>query len=104
MLTDNELDKLLIAATNPQLPENFDTRLLAKLHPANNVVNFPSGKTKLNWLLAMPLAASLAIGIWIGATDTIASTWFGSSEIAINDTIDATGFDDIVTFVEGKLT
>lgn len=56
-----EIDPLLELATIPEPPEGFEARMMARL--PSSVVPF-----KLRWA-ALPLAASLALGIYLGATE-----------------------------------
>ncbi len=56
------IDQMLGLATRPPLPPDFEARMMARL--PSNVVPF-----KLRWTAALPLAASLALGIYLGALD-----------------------------------
>ena len=68
---DRAIDIVLKAATNPELPAGAEERLLARLEREDRVVTLASGKAApgpvLRWTAALPLAASLALGIYLGA-------------------------------------
>lgn len=65
------IDIVLRAASNPQLPAGAKERLLARLEGEDRVVILASRKVKpgpvLRWTAALPLAASLALGVYLGA-------------------------------------
>jgi hypothetical protein len=88
--TDAELDVLLKSAKQPVLPEGFAARLEAKLQTAtkNNIIAFPTRQKPVqsassNWLSAIPLAASLAVGIYLGAMAELPNV-FSSFEDAVS--------------------
>lgn len=112
-LTDRELDVLLQSIKQPELPIGFAERLQAKfdVQPVSNVVAFPLKPrttvqpSKRTWLSAVPLAASLAIGVYMGAMaelpdmlsgleDTVASL-SGSPDLGI-------GIEDMESFLDGE--
>jgi hypothetical protein len=69
------IDIVLEAATNPELPAGAEERLLARLKGESRVVTLQSRKAQpgpvLRWTAALPLAASLALGIYLGAMGTL---------------------------------
>ena len=115
-MTDDELDKLLALASKPPLATDAHELLLAKItarqsdNPASNVVNFPISTKKaksIHWLAALPLAASLAAGIWLGAAGQGTDYLFNvSDELAsVADSFAAsTGIDDAESLMEEDLT
>jgi hypothetical protein len=114
LVTDAELDAMLKAATQPTLPRGFAERLQAKLEQptASNVIAFPQKKTlpvkspKL-WLSAIPLAASLAIGIYLGAQGNMAESLNGLSTSLVADATDSAidiGIEDTESFINGELS
>ncbi len=115
-MTDDELDKLLALASKPPLATDAHELLLAKItarqsdNPARNVVNFPISTKKaksIHWLAALPLAASLAAGIWLGAAGQGTDYLFNvSDELAsVADSFAAsTGIDDAESLMEEDLT
>jgi hypothetical protein len=99
MLSDKELDRLLAHATDPELPIGFEAILLAKLNGknCNNVLAFPPNRKPDFFLLGLPLAASLMLGLWLGSAGTIDGYLhqIGSS-LAANDTTNLDEFDLII--------
>lgn len=115
-ISDKELDKLLAAVKAVKPPEGFSERLQSKLQVEtdgrDNVIAFPQKKSaapiqRRVWLSAIPLAASLALGVYIGAMDSLPESLSGLEGTLISDageTLLGTGFEDIVSFVEGDLS
>ena len=89
-LSDAELDRLLQHASIPLPHNDFEERLLAKLTLApisNNVIAFPKRKKTSLWLASLPLAASLVLGVWLGANGTAAEFLpFTTESVSQNDT------------------
>ncbi len=105
LMSDNDLDRLLALATTPELGHDFERRVMAKISrsTSNNVVAFPKKHHTKNWLIGLPLAASLALGLWLGASgSTINLVPTNTTEVATTDIGNASGFDDIVSVIEGK--
>ena len=72
-LNDTELDQLLQIASKPQPSFDFQVRLFEKLGTeitSSNIIAFPRARKTSLWISAVPLAASLALGIWLGTSDT----------------------------------
>ncbi len=73
LMTDGELDALLAHASKPPLPLGAKSRLLARLakeDAAGKIVPVRQSEasgSRLGWLAGLPLAASLALGIYLGA-------------------------------------
>jgi hypothetical protein len=113
-VTDTELDEMLKAATRPQLPRGFADRLQAKLEQpaASNVIAFPQKKTlpvksARLWLSAIPLAASLVIGLYLGAQGSMSESFDGFGTSLVSDASDQTldlGIEDTESFVNGELS
>ncbi|MGQ0486012.1 MAG: hypothetical protein ACT4SY_11765 [Hyphomicrobiales bacterium] len=65
------IDIVLAAATKPELPAGAEERLLARLEGGPPIITLPSSLASpgrvLRWTAALPLAASLALGIYLGA-------------------------------------
>ncbi len=89
-LSDTELDSLLQHASSPLPRNDFESRLLAKLTPTTvptNVITFPKRKKTSLWLASLPLAASLILGVWLGANGTAAEFLpFTTESVSQNDT------------------
>jgi hypothetical protein len=105
MMDDKDLDVLLGEATRPQVNAGFEARLMAKLDqlPTSTVIAFPVKRKPLStWLIGLPLAASLAAGIYLGANGS-ATSFLPSTALVATATDDAgsSGFDDLVTMIEG---
>ncbi len=113
-LTDTELDVLLKQVAQPPLPTGFADRLQAKLEQSqgSNVIAFPqknvaSTKSANLWLSSIPLAASLAIGIYLGAQGTLADSLssLGTSSFAdATDNLFNVGIEDTELFINGELS
>lgn len=113
-LSDTELDALLKAATQPPLPHGFAERLLVKLEQPtlNNVIAFPAKKlqapsSRRVWLSAIPLAASLAIGIYLGTQGTLSDSFTGLNTSIVSDAADSQfsiGIEDTESFINGELS
>lgn len=89
-LSDPELDRLLQLASTPLPRIDFSERLLAKLtltQVQSNVIAFPKRKKTSLWLAGLPLAASLVLGVWLGANGTAAEFLpFTTESVSQNDT------------------
>jgi hypothetical protein len=106
---DDELNTLLSVATRPAAPQGFEQRLLARTTApaANNVIAFPHRKKTNSWIVGLPLAASLALGIWLGAAGLSSNLTLIPASTLVSDNSDdgtSTGFDDITQFIEDSLT
>jgi hypothetical protein len=105
-MNDHELDQLLAKATHPQPQSGFHNRLLQRLEEqqGNKVIAFPVKKQKAAWLIGLPLAASLVLGLWLGASGRLTNIIpLTTSEVASVDT-STTGFEDVLTIIEDELT
>jgi hypothetical protein len=108
-MTDVELDKLLKLAPTPPLPEGFAARLQARLETPESakLIAFPAPKARTNprlWLSAIPLAASLAAGIYLGAKGNLSDTFSsleGSIVASADDGSVSLGIEDVEAFVNG---
>lgn len=114
-LSDNELDRLLATAKQPEVPRGFAERLQARLENADaantSVVTFPqrntTGVARRLWLSALPLAASLVFGIWVGANGSLPESLAGLTPTAVTDAADQLfdiGIEDTESFVNGELS
>jgi hypothetical protein len=112
LMSDAQLDALLNGTKQPTLPRGFADRLQAKLEqPApNNVIAFPQKKSqpapsRRMWLSAIPLAASLAIGIYLGAQGTLADSISTLDTSLVSDATDSLfniGIEDTESFLNGE--
>ena len=107
LMSDAELDRLLALATRPPPPEGAEARLMARLAAAEagaNVVAFRQKPRRLvPWLSALPLAASLACGIYLGASGAADSYLpVATDTVAAMDDGGASGLDDVLAISEGN--
>jgi hypothetical protein len=116
-ITDKELDKLLGVIEAVKLPDGFSDRLQSKLilseTKPDNVIAFPQKNSvpimpqRRVWLSAVPLAASLALGVYIGAMGNLPESLSGLEGTLISEaseTLLGTGFEDMISFVDGELS
>lgn len=110
-MTDNELDKILKAARQPALPKGFAERLQARLEAErpSNVIAFPTRKlpeqkNRSFWLSAIPLAASLAVGLYLGAMGSVPVSLDSGLVSDASDQVFGSGFEDTEAFVNGDLS
>jgi hypothetical protein len=109
-MSDHELDRLLALASKPAPPPGAEERLMAKLNP-ENIVAFKSKPKKaqspIAWIAALPLAASLAFGVWLGAagigTDILPES-LGGDAVAAADVDVISGIDEAETLAEDNQT
>lgn len=114
LFSDRELDFLLAMAKQPELPPGFADRLQSKLQvePASNVIAFPQKQqhTTLRrgyWLSAIPLAASLAAGIYLGAMAELPAMLSGLEDAVASLSSDTgldLGIEDTESFLNGELS
>lgn len=105
LISDIELDRLLAQASMPKIPTAFQKQMLARINlkQSANVITLPQRRRTSGWLVGLPLAASLALGLWLGASGTTFNILpVNSSEVASTDIGNATGFDDLVFIIEGE--
>jgi hypothetical protein len=112
-MTDNELDTLLSLASMPPPSKSAHAAVMARIdagQTAGNVVHFPVAAKKpsaIRWLAALPLAASLAAGIWLGAAGQGTDYLFNTSDelASVSDSFaTSTGIDDAEILTEEGLT
>ncbi|MFT3989759.1 hypothetical protein [Aestuariivirga sp.] len=73
------MDQILALATRPMPSADFEDRLMARIEePSAAIVPLPGKRTQvpeqgwsLGWIATIPLAASLALGIYFGAHGTL---------------------------------
>ncbi len=111
---DHELDQLLKNAKQPELPRGFAERLQAKLHVnlESNVIAFPQKQSQTPsrrglWLSAIPLAASLAAGIYVGTMAELPAMFSGLQDAVASLSGEAgldLGIEDTESFLNGELS
>jgi hypothetical protein len=108
---DTALAKLLKRATDPSVPEGAEARLMLAIQSVEqqlNVVPFQPRPKIQNWAVGLPLAAALALGIYLGSKDTF-DAYFPDAitdEISadLSDSAPSTGLDDAESYAEGDVT
>jgi len=106
--TRKQIDRVLATATNPELPDGAMQRLLARLDGADRVVTLPSPKppprSALRWIAALPLAASLALGVYLGAMgsldDFLPESVTGELAASEGDNADLSGVSEAESYAE----
>jgi hypothetical protein len=108
---DAALEKLLKRATDPEVPEGAEARLMLAVQSVrqqSNVVPFQPRARLQGWAMGLPLAAALAIGVYLGSKDTLdayfpeAITDETSAELSVP--VPFTGLDDAESYAEGDVT
>lgn len=108
---DAALDKLLKRATGPAIPEGAEARLMTAIQETEqhlNIVQLQPRPRFQRWAVGLPLAASLVLGIYLGARGTL-DNYMPDSIIGetLADTVDSeptSGLDDAESYAEGDLT
>ena len=108
---DAALAKLLKRATDPALPEGAEARLMLAIQSVEqqvNVVPFQPRPRIRHWTIGLPLAAALALGIYLGSKDTfdayLPDAITDDVSADMSDTIPSTGLDDAESYAEGDVT
>lgn len=108
-MSDKELDLLLGLSGDPAVPDGAEARLMARVKPIDhdsNIVRFrPRQKLQRSyvpWVAGLPLAASLAFGLWLGAagvgTDILPES-MGGGLAAAEDSV-SSGIEDAEILAE----
>lgn len=110
-MDDQSLDQILGLATPPVLSSGFESRVMAALagqvKPTAQVIAFPRRKSPSAWLLGVPLAACLMLGVWLGANGGLPDllpTSVGTTSMAAADLLSPSGVDDIENLNPGDLS
>ncbi len=114
MLSDQELDLLLANASQPEIPLDFAERFARRIAVAhsNNVIAFPARKaaqssSSLAFPMAAALAASLIVGIWVGANGQLGTMFATQTETAIlgsSNDFAPSGIEDLTAVAEDNKT
>ncbi len=114
MLSDQELDLLLENASQPEIPLDFAERFARRITKAhsNNVIAFPTRKApEKNSRFALPMAAALAasliVGIWVGANGQLGTLFATQTETAIlgsSNDFAPSGIEDLTAVAEDNKT
>ena len=107
---DAALVKLLKRATDPSVPEGAEARLMLALQSVgqqSNVVPLQPRPKIQNWAIGLPLAAALALGIYLGSKDTFDAYLpeaITDGMADMSDSVPSTGLDDAESYAEGDVT
>ena len=108
---DAALEKLLKRAADPSVPEGAEARLMLAIESVEqqlNVVPFQPRPRMRHWTIGLPLAAALALGIYLGSKDTfdayLPEAITDGASADISDSMPSTGLDDAENYAEGDVT
>lgn len=108
---DEALEKLLKRASDPSIPEGAEARLMTAIQATEqhlNVVQFQPRPRIQRWAVSLPLAASLVLGIYLGARGTLDNympdSIIGETLAETMDSEPTSGLDDAESYAEGDLT
>jgi hypothetical protein len=90
-ITDRDLDRLLNAASHPDRLLGAEQRLMRRI-ALETPTQAVAQRRNLAWLSALPLAASLAFGFYLGQTG-LGSPLFDTQVVASDDAV--TGFEEL---------
>jgi hypothetical protein len=97
-MNDDELNFLLNQATKPIAKRDPTANFFEK---SSNVIAFPQRRKTSPWLIGLPLAASLILGVWLGSSTNIAANATGEVVVAEDST--ATSLDDLMSLIESDV-
>jgi hypothetical protein len=108
---DKALEMLLQRASQPDIPPGTQARLMDVIRATpqqSNVVELQPRRQLNRWAIALPLAASLLLGIYLGTNDTFDSYLpdgvTGSTLAGATDSDISSGLDDVENYSDGELT
>jgi hypothetical protein len=108
---DAALARLLQRASRADIPPGAEARLMDIIRATrqqSNIVGLHPRRHLNRWAIALPLAASLLLGIYLGTNDTIDSYLpdgvTGSTLAGATDSDISSGLDDVENYSDGELT
>lgn len=104
---DEALAKLLKRASDPQATLGAEDRLMAAIRNTPqqpNVVQLQPRARNRSWLIGLPLAASLLLGIYLGSTSSFDDYLPDNIVVGTSDVDASSGFDDVEKYADGELT
>jgi hypothetical protein len=108
---DKAFDRLLKRASDPQVPDCAEERLMGIIRSTpqqSNVVAFKPRARLQPWLVGLPLAASLALGIFLGTQGTLDNLMpdaiVGETSADSGDDGLSSGVDEAESYAEGNVT
>ncbi len=105
VMRDADLDRLLQSASQPPVPLGAEARLARRIAAVSAVPVYPiapASKRNYAWVAGVPLAASLALGIYLG-TAGLGGSLLNSSTVEEED-VYVTGFEEAELAAEEDLT
>jgi hypothetical protein len=97
-MNDDDLNLLLNQASTPIAKRDPIANFFEK---SSNVIAFPQRKKTSPWLIGLPLAASLILGVWLGSATNFAATAAG--EVVVAEDSAATSLDDLMSLIESDV-
>jgi hypothetical protein len=77
---------------------------IRKMPQQSNVVQLQPRERSRNWLIGLPLAASLLLGIYLGAGTSFDDYLPDSIVVGASEPDASSGFDDVEKYADGELT
>lgn len=104
VMSDDDLDQLLQTASEPPRPLGAEQRMMKRIAAVGNAPASRLERTgRFAWLAGgFPLAASLALGLYLGAQGLSIDT-IGQTDLAGYDDQDFSGIGDAETVAEEDL-
>lgn len=107
-IEDFSLNQILDLASAPVLSTGFEDRVMAALErqtaTSATIIAFPKRKSANAWLMGVPLAACLMLGVFFGASGDFSDVLPSLSATTLTasaDQLSSTGFDDIENLSAG---
>ena len=101
-MDDQSLDQILELASKPVLSPDFESRMMklvvGEKRTTAEIVAFPKASKPSGWLVGLPLAACLMLGIWLGASgdfSDVLPTSSTTTNMASADQLSPSGVEDI---------
>ncbi len=101
-MDDPTLDQILGLASKPVLSPDFENSVMKMIvgekRATAEIVAFPTASKPSGWLVGLPLAACLVLGIWLGASgdfSDVLTTSAANTSMASADQLSPSGVEDI---------
>jgi hypothetical protein len=101
------IDTLLDQASAPHIPASAADRLIARaagLAPPSNVRILPPGRNPQVWYSIVALAASLALGVFIGVQEDVEDVLPLGLATSVDDATALTGLGEVEDVLNGELS
>ncbi len=110
-MDDQTLDRILGLATAPDLSSGFENRVMAELDlqkgTSAKIIAFPKRKSPSLWLMGVPLAACLVLGVFLGASGQFSDVLPGASSATVTasaEPLSPSGVDEVENLSAGDLS